>query len=280
MPLISTVHYSVLDFAPVRAVGIEISSTKLEAAFATNGAINAVLWNDLEEPELEAFFDSLPVTGFDVGALVNTILSEVDPEDWRVGESIAEAYLINHQDCYFPWATHWDLKNPKASPAGTDLVGFQYYSDPDLGGARAVRFAFSEVKTSVELVFPPSVMTGRVKDTGTPKGLVEQLENLRDEHSAVNSLILYLFRHKQPGWEAQFREACTRWMQDRNDVALFGILIRDVQPNVLDLRRFAKRLGSKYGENIVKPVCELHALYLPIGCVPNLPVQARTARNN
>ena len=47
--------------------------------------------------------------------------------DWQVGEAMAEAYLVDHRQCEFPWPSGRDLRNPEASPAGADLVGFHVY---------------------------------------------------------------------------------------------------------------------------------------------------------
>ena len=67
---------------------------------------------------------------------------------WRVGESFAQCFL---EDCWFakfPYPTSRDLKNPNASLAGADLVGF-YHKDGETA------FLFGETKTSHEEKHPP-----------------------------------------------------------------------------------------------------------------------------
>ena len=95
---------------------------------------------------------------------IKALLSpKIVPEDWRVGEALAQAFLAAHRNCTFPWPASRDLRNPVSSPAGTDLVGFV---DFDRGGL----FAFGEVKTSTQQQWPPSLIYGR-------HGLKQQMES-------------------------------------------------------------------------------------------------------
>lgn len=127
------------------------------------------------------------------------------PDDlpgWRVGEALAEVYLIEHRQCEFPWPGGRDLKNPSASPAGTDLVGFYRYNDE-------VRFAFGEVKTSNHSDSPPSVVTGR-------HGLSEQLSDLRDSTDIKGNLVRYLGHHAtRASWRPTFEAAVSRFLGSR-----------------------------------------------------------------
>jgi hypothetical protein len=114
-------------------------------------------------------------------ALGQILRSDRAVEAWRVGEAIAESYLVEHRHCEFRWPGGRDLKNPESSPAGTDLVGFQ------TDAATSVRFSFGEVKTSNHAEYPPSLMYGR-------HGLKQQLEGLRDSHAVKDVLVKYLGR--------------------------------------------------------------------------------------
>jgi hypothetical protein len=73
------------------------------------------------------------------------------PEEWRVGEALAEAYLVAHRTCKFPWPDGRDARKAGSSLPGADLVGFQQHGGTD-------RFAFGEVKTSGEIRYPPGAM--------------------------------------------------------------------------------------------------------------------------
>jgi len=175
---------------------------------------------------------------------------------WRVGEAIAESYLVEHRHCEFPWPGGRDLKNPDSSPAGTDLVGFQTHA------TTSVRFSFGEVKTSNQNEHPPSLMYGR-------HGLKQQLEDLRDSPAVKDALVKYLGLHASGRpWLGRFREAATRYIHDRTDVAIFGVLVRDVEPNSLDCSERAKRLAQQCPPS---SAIELLALYLPVDRISTLP---------
>jgi hypothetical protein len=147
------------------------------------------------------------------------------------------------------------LRNPNASPAGADLVGFQKHG-------RSQRFAFGEVKTSEEEKWPPQVVTSR-------HGLAKQLEELRDSEHTKHHLVLIYLGHRAPksSWETSYREAVTRYLQDVSDISLFGFLIRDVTPKADDLHSRAKTMakGCPTGTSI-----DLHAIYLPSKSIRSL----------
>jgi hypothetical protein len=179
------------------------------------------------------------------------------PENWRVGEGLAEAFLTEHRACEFPWPTERDLKNPNASPAGTDLVGFQ-----NMGTiAEPHRFAFGEVKTSEQKAWPPSVMNGRL-------GLKKQLEELRDSTVVKDSLVKYLGHHANgTTWSSRYQSATKRYLANPGDVSLFGVLVRDVEPKCEDL---ANPAGALADGCPAKTSIELRAMYLPENTINSL----------
>lgn len=63
-----------------------------------------------------------PVTGcgFSYSAdELNTALSGTKPpEDWRVGEALAETYLVDQKDCFFPWPDGRDERKSGSSLPG------------------------------------------------------------------------------------------------------------------------------------------------------------------
>ena len=168
---------------------------------------------------------------------------------------MAEAFLEDHRDCIFPWPTGRDLRNPNASPAGTDLVGFQ------TSHAEEPRFAFGEVKTSAQEEWPPSVMDGR-------HGLKAQLEALRDSARTKHDLVIYLGHHAVGAdWRGTYQAAAKRYLADEADVVLFGVMIRDVRPDDRDLRARAASLAARRPP---KMLVELRAFYLPAGSIESL----------
>jgi hypothetical protein len=87
-----------------------------------------------------------------------------------------------------------------------------------------------------------------------------------------NDLFKYLgHRAKNATWRGRFKTASKRYLNNTSDVQLFGVLVRDVEPNVDDVRVRVEKLGNgcPAGTQI-----ELLALYLPIGAIGNLAAQA------
>ena len=152
------------------------------------------------------------------------------------------------------------MRNPNASPAGADLVGFHKQ-----GATR--RFAFGEVKTSEEEKWPPQVVIGR-------HGLAKQLEVLRDSDQTKHHLVIKYLGHraKNSSWEIGYKESVVRYFKDSSDVSLFGFLIRDVAPNSADLLSRAKALAKGCPK---ETSIELSAVYLPPKSICSLAKKTR-----
>ena len=233
------------DSLSVVARGIVYSSADLDVAI--DQRVRHLVFDETGRAELQTLLATLPTTQFQEAALRNVLQSSQDIEDWRVGEALAEAFLSDHCACFFPWPSGRDVRNPSASPAGTDLVGFEVRDG-------VTRFAFGEVKTSQQESWPPQVMYGR-------HGLINQLETLRDSVDAKNWLVRYLGLHSiGKAWEQRLKAAAERYLRDSNDVALFGFLVRDVDPNVADLDARARALGTTCP---AATTVSLRAVYLP-----------------
>ena len=251
------------DAPPVVARGASYTQPEVEAAL--NGPVSAILWDDAGRADLQAILQSVVTTEFmDDG--VQRILSQPPAlENWRVGEGLAEAFLTEQRSCQFPWPTGRDLKNPAASPAGTDLVGFQRMR----GSGDDHRFAFGEVKTSGQEAWPPSVMDGR-------SGLRKQLEYLRDRPAVKDALVRYLGHHARGAdWFPLFASATKRYLRAPTDVSVFGIMLRDVEPKPEDLRGRASLLAESCPSDTTM---ELRAIYLPAGSICALSELAVKAR--
>ncbi len=251
------------DVAPVVARGVSYVDAELDAALS--GSVSKILWDDAGMAELETVLTSLVTTDFSDKNVKRILASHHTPENWRVGEGLAEAFLVEHQDCEFPWPSGRDLKNPAASPAGTDLVGFQRTTaETDIH-----RFAFGEVKTSAEEKWPPGVMYGR-------HGLKKQLEDLRDSTDVKNSLVKYLGHHATGAeWFPRYQSSTKRYLANPTDVTLFGIFVRDVEPKKEDIAKRAEDLAAGCP---AETSIELRAMYLPRKSISTLAERAVSMR--
>jgi hypothetical protein len=158
--------------------------------------------------------------------------------DWQVGEGFAEAYLSSHFSCRFPWSSNRDLKNPKSSLSGADMVGY-------CNG----EFAFGEVKTSSESKYPPQV-------TSKKDGLNSQLNTLCSDPQLRLTLVHYLFHREMD--KTEYIDAFKCYMNDMSSFYIFGVLVRDVLPKIRDWEYLKKYLKPHKPEKV-----SLVALYLP-----------------
>lgn len=247
----STTHYT-LGAEPVTGTGLGVSASDL--SMALTGSVAALVFDDQGSEAIQGLLNGLTETAFAQTALNDALTDNSMVKDWQVGEAMAENFLCDNMDCEFPWPDGRDIRKPKSSLPGADLVGFQ--KD---GGC--VRFAFGEVKTSAQKKFPPSVFSGT-------HGLKQQMEDLRERKDIRDQLFRYL-GHRATGatWAVTFQAAASRYLQNSCDVRLFGVLIRDVDPHEDDLRARVKSLGQGTAGSIKM---ELYALYLPLGRIASL----------
>jgi hypothetical protein len=242
--------------------GIEFSEAEIKTALKE--CVIKILADEEGKLVLLSLFGDLPNSSFEEENIRRLLAHDPEPEDWRVGEAIVEAYLIDHKMCEFPWPSGRDQKNPNSSPAGADLVGFH-----EIEGS--YRFAFGEVKTSAEKKWPPQVVTSR-------HGLAKQLEDLRNSVYTKENLVLYLgHRATNSSWEQKYKEATSRFVKDATDVSLFGFLVRDVEAKIEDLQKRAVALSKECPD---LTTIELHGLYLPSESISNLPSWVKEAKGN
>lgn len=178
-----------------------------------------------------------------------------------MGEALAEI-VISDLGCFFPWPSGRDAKNPAASDAGTDLVGFHATDE-------SVTFAFGEVKTSSDPTAPPSATYGR-------HGLKEQIERLHMSFAVRRDLVTYLGFHAQgTHWEDDFRSAAQRFLTNDLNLLLFGVLIRDTDAAGADVAARVTWFQSRYvsGEQVL-----FLAIYLPPGAIETLATAVTTRR--
>ena len=202
-------------------------------------------------------------TGFARDSLDAILAAEVQEErDWAVGEAMAEAYLGREHRVTWPWNMERDKRNPNASLPGADIVEFHIEGED-------ARLALGEVKSSADADTPPGVMSGR-------SGMTHQIDNLANELSLICQLLKWLLpRCKGTAYEAAFNAAVGLFLDSGNKaVSLFGVLIRDTQPNELDLRARGRTLTRTLQH---PTTCLLLAIYLPCA-IADLPSRVSESR--
>ncbi len=208
--------------------------------------------------EFDSFIKSLPATGFTTESIETLFAEEVSEERaWAVGEALAEVYVGEKYGVVWPWNTERDKRTPSASLPGADLVGFELL-------ANTARLALGEVKVSSDANAPPGVMTGR-------SGMINQLDNLATNLSVICQLLKWLLpRCKGTQYEESFRSATLLFLQSGNKaISLFGVLIRDTNPNQADV----VNRGHELARHLTDPAtCNLVAIYVPcrIADLPSL----------
>lgn len=244
---LSTISYGAQD-RQVSWRGVSMDDGDEFNAFMTSDVASR-LHDEEGATEFEAHLRGLANTGFARDSLNAVLAAEIPEErDWAVGEAMAEAYLEREHQITWPWNMERDKRTPKTSLPGADLVGFR------TDGEHA-HLALGEVKTSTDAQTPPGVMSGR-------SGMTHQIDDLVTNLSLMCQLLKWLQpRCKGTEHETSFNAAVGLLFDSGNKaIALFGVLIRDTQPNELDL----KARGQALAEAIQGPTtCQLIAMYLP-----------------
>jgi len=237
--------------------GVSMTDGDTFESFMTNDVASR-LHDEEGTEEFETHLRGLATTGFARKSLDEILAAEVPEErDWAIGEAIAEAYLGREYEITWPWNMERDKRTPKASLQGADLVGFEVNGEN-------VRLALGEVKTSSDENTPPYVMNGR-------SGMTHQLDNLANNMALINQLLKWLWmRCKGSEHEAPFNAAITLFLDSGNRaIALFGVLVRDTQPNERDLKARGQTLAGTLHD---PTTCQLIAIYLPCA-IQDLPAR-------
>ncbi len=255
-----TLEYQ-LGTAPVTGCGFSYSTTDLDAALS--GSVAEVVFDDSGKADIEGLLAGLAETDFEKGEMERILSETKPPEDWWVGEALAESYLVHQKNCFFPWPDGRDERKTGSSLPGADLVGFQSNGTDDF-------FAFGKVKTSTENKYPPGAMHGRT-------GLKQQLEDLKDDVKIKDDLVLYLgYRAITVPWKSRYQNAAKNYIKSKTNVRVFGFLVRDVAPNQNDLRVRVSKLSNDQHTDMV---IELLALYLPQNSIGTLSSKVVSSRN-
>lgn len=195
---------------------------------------------------IENYLEELRSTGFEVEGLGASASSERQPFAWEIGEALAETLLEDTEDVVFPWPPAWDKRTESASLPGPDLVGLHQVESP--------RLVFGEVKTSSEKSYPPGVIHG---DDGLRAQL---LELIRSERRRATLIAWLTVRARNQVWKSTLNEAAKAYFASPSDARIFGVLLRDTEPDVKDLASVKQTLDKEvttYGVALL-------AFYLPI----------------
>lgn len=248
-----TTEYT-LGTPPVTCFGVSWTAEERDAVLAE--PVASVVFDNEGTANIAALLEGVPGTDFAGDEIARILDNDTPPTDWEVGEAIAEAYLTHHRNSYFPWSDGRDIRKPKSSLPGADLIGFHKNNEE-------TRFAFGEVKTSKENKSPPQVV--RYGD----HSLNRQLTDLRDKKPLRDRAVVYLgHRATRSGWQRTYQKAAKNYIKTKGfGVMIFGVLIRDVPPNSDDLAASRQMLFENCPE---KTLIELLAIYLPAGSIDTL----------
>ena len=243
-----------LGTPPTICFGVSWTAEELDAALA--GPIASLVFDNEGTADIAALLESVPGTDFASDEITRILNNDTPPKEWEIGEAIAEAYLTHHRDSYFPWPDGRDIRKPKSSLPGADLIGFHENNEE-------TRFAFGEVKTSKENKSPPQVV--RYGD----HSLNRQLMNLRDKKPLRDRSVVYLgHRAIRSDWQGTYQKAAENYIKNQGSgVTIFGVLVRDIPPNSDDLAASRQMLSENCPGKIL---VELLAIYLPAGSIGTL----------
>lgn len=237
---------------PCSGIGLKWISEELDQAL--QGPVAALILDNAGKTDIRSVLANVVETNWEREKLDVILNGPTRVESWRVGEAIAEIYLIDHRACQFPWPHGRDARKQGSSLPGADLVGL---SRDDQGAC----LVFGEVKTSSDKQYPPSLMYG-------DGGLKQQLEDLLHSSAIRDTLFTYLaHRATNAEWQPLFQSAAQRYLKNKEDIHIYGILIRDVSPNVMDLQARVLSLARVCNN---RTRVELLALYLPSGRITEL----------
>lgn len=189
---------------------------------------------------------AIDMTGFDSENLQAVFDTMPKVSNFRIGELVAEKIVESRYSAKFTYNSDRDLKNPNSNNTGADLVGFIEMEDG------AVNFLFGEVKTSEEHANPPGVMYGST-------GMIDQLVELGTNSDKLKSLVKWIFikcnSDKDLLVQKYIREAMQHYVKDRSSIQLIGVLVRDTDPNEMDLKNryidLKKRINGQHNVQLL-----------------------------
>ncbi len=165
---------------------------------------------------------------------------------WRVGESLAECFLEDHEEALFPYPYSRDVKSDSASHAGADLSGYS------LGGPNGkAMFLFGETKTSDEARRPPRV----ARSLG---GQMDALCSPKARRALIRRLCIRAGERGDERLMALHGESMTSYQARK--FRLVGVLIRGTGADRRDLvAAFNRVKAGRCAKRL-----DLISLYLPV----------------
>ena len=213
--------------------------------------VKARVEDDEAQGQFAAELRGMATTGMATEFVENLLQTVPEEKSWAVGEALAECVLADDdtREICWPWNLVRDRRTPRASLPGADLVGFCKEGD-------AVLLLFGEVKTSSDASTPPNVMNGS-------GGMAWQLKNEATRLDIQHALLKWLrARCESAEHQALYQAAVHRYVQSLGkEILLVGILLRDTEPNELDVTARAKALAASLGS---PTRIEITAWYLPV----------------
>lgn len=205
---------------------LDLLASKLKSIIDDSETAESILEN----------FDTIGLTGFSSDILreiANLTLPEEHYEEWRVGEALSQVLLEENYRCIVPFSKESNTTNHKTSNTGIDLLGLA------LGEDDSVLLLFAEVKTSSENRNPPQIVHG---SSGC---LTDQLKDIIKNKQKRMEHMRYLAKEFGSDHEniAQFVDAMNNYL-DRGHYDLYGVVIRDTEPNERDLSQTANAIDS------------------------------------
>ena len=201
--------------------------------------------------EFAAELRGMATTGMATEFVQNLLHAVPEEKAWAVGEALAECVLADDEtrEICWPWNIARDRRTPRASLPGADLVGFSKEGE-------TVLLLFGEVKTSSDANTPPNVMNGS-------GGMAWQLNDEATRLDIQHALLKWLrARCESDEHRALYRAAVRRYVQSLGkEILLVGVLLRDTDPNELDVTARARSLAEILGS---PTRIEIAAWYLPV----------------
>ena len=215
------------------------------------GRVRARVEDDDSQNQFAAELRDMGTTGMATEFVENLLRAVPEETSWAVGEALAECVLADDEtrEICWPWNLVRDRRTPRASLPGADLVGFCKEGD-------TVLLLFGEVKTSSDASTPPNVMNGS-------GGMAWQLANEATRLDIQHALLTWLrARCESSEHRALYYAAVRRYVQSLGtEILLIGVLLRDTEPNELDVIARAKALAASLGG---PTRIEITAWYLPV----------------
>ena len=243
----------------VRYSGSQDSAEWRGHVVTDEGRFRAYLWervksrveDDYAGDPFAAELRGMASTGMETEFVESLLRAVPEEKSWAIGEALAECVLADDaaREICWPWSFVRDRRTPRASLPGADLVGFCKEGD-------TVLLLFGEVKTSSDANTPPNVMNGS-------GGMTWQLKDEATRLDIQHALLKWLrARCDSSEHRALYRAAVQRYVQSLGkEILLVGVLLRDTEPNELDVTARAKALAKSLGS---PTRIEITAWYLPV----------------